>query len=122
MRKTVIKKVRVNRIRNGNTMTESQFWQMIRSTLRNRTRFWVPKNNCIKAARRVSQSKNKRLKWEFQCSKCKQFFPQKMIEAHHSEEAGSLKSYEDLPEFVRKLFSEDGWIALCKDCHKKEHE
>lgn len=125
MVKKIIKKVRkssVVRTRNANTWTESMFFQMIRSALRNRTRFWQPKINCIKEVRRPSQSDNKRLKWEFKCSSCGKYVPQKFIEAHHSEEAGKLSCYEDLPEFVRKLFSENGWVPLCKTCHKLSHK
>ena len=112
----------VSRTRNANTMTENQFWQMVRAALRNRTMYWIPKRNCIIAARRPSQNKNRRLKWEYQCFSCKQWFIQEEVEAHHSIEAGSLKSYEDLPDFVRKLFAEEGWICLCKQCHTKIHE
>lgn len=123
-KKIIVKKPRktsVIRTYNANTWTSAMFWQMIRSALRNRTRFWQPKINCIKDARRPSQSGNKRLKWEFQCFDCKQYFSQKDIEAHHSKEAGKLNSYEDLPEFVRNLFAENGWIALCKSCHQARH-
>lgn len=116
-----IRKNRVPRTRNGGTLTEAGFWQMIRSALRNRTRFWLPRVNCLKAARRPSQSKNKRLKWEFQCYDCKEFFSQKEIESHHLQEAGSLMCAQDLPQFVERLFSEIGWICLCKKCHKKRH-
>jgi len=119
--KRKVKKFRVPRTRNGGTMTESAFWQMIRSTLRNRTRFWKPRQDAIKAVRRPSQSSNKRLKWEFQCNDCKNWFPQRSIEAHHSQEAGKLNCSADLPLFVERLFSEDGWICLCKKCHKKVH-
>lgn len=95
---------------------------MIRSALRNRTRFWVPRVTCLKDARRPSQSINKKLKWEFQCFDCKQFFPQKNVEAHHSLEAGQLNSYDDLPNFVRNLFTETGWVCLCHGCHIKRHK
>lgn len=126
-RKTPFKKkkvvrIRVPRTRNANTLTESAFWQMIRAALRNRTKFWRPKLNALKAARRPSQSSNKRLKWEFQCSNCKHWFQQSSIQVHHSLPAGQLNSYDDLPDFVRNLFAEDGWICLCKQCHKKEHK
>lgn len=122
-KKTVKKKVtqRVPRTRNGGTLTEAGFWQMIRSALRNRTKYWVPKLQALKLVRRPSQNKNKRLKWEFQCYDCKQFFPQKEIESHHQQEAGSLNCAENLPLFVERLFTETGWICLCKKCHKTRH-
>lgn len=120
--KKKIRKPRALRTRNAGTLTEAGFWQMIRAALRNRTRFWKPKLNALKAARRVSQSPNKRLKWEFQCFKCKRWFPQRTIQVHHSQEAGTLKCANDLPLFVERLFAEDGWICLCKSCHKDAHK
>lgn len=123
-KKTVRKrmsKAPVYKARNGGTMTESAFWQMVRATLRSKTRFWLPRLNALKAAKRPSQSLNKRLKWEYQCSECKRWLPQSVIEVHHSIEVGSLLCAEDLPRFVENLFSETGWVCLCKDCHKKEH-
>ncbi len=123
MKKTVSKRVsKVIKNRNAGTMSESMFWGMIRSLLRKRTQYWLPRINCLKDARRPAQSQNKRLKWEFLCSSCKLYFPQKEVEAHHLIEAGSLKSAEDLPSFIEKLFSETGWVCLCKACHLKMHK
>lgn len=122
MKKTTTKKTtRVPKTRNGGKYTESQFWGMIRAALRDRTRFWIPKLNALLAARRPSQSNNKKLKWEFLCKDCLQYFPQKSVEMHHEQEAGSLRCAADLPLFVEKLFSETGWICLCLECHKKRH-
>jgi len=120
--KKKVKKFRVPRTRNNGTLTESAFWQMIRATLRNRTRFWKPRYQCLMDARRPSQSLNKKLKWEFQCSSCKKWFSQSAIEIHHFQEAGKLNCAADLPLFVERLFAEDGWMCLCKACHKKEHK
>jgi hypothetical protein len=108
-------------IRNAGKWTESEFWQMIRSSLRNRTRFWAPKLKALTEARRSSQSANKRLKWEFKCCKCENWFPQKMIEVHHTIPAGSLRSGDDLKPFVENLFAEEGYAVVCKPCHKLEH-
>jgi len=116
------KTTRVPKTRNGNTMTESAFWQMIRATLRSRTRWWIPRLNALKDARRNYQGKNKRQKWEFKCADCEQYFPQKMIEVHHSNEVGQLLNVGDLPLFIERLFAEDGWVCLCKNCHLKRHQ
>lgn len=122
-RKTPVKRrVTVERTRNGGLLTEAAFWQMIRSTLRNKTRFWYPRLKCLQNSRRQNQSSNKRLKWEFQCFNCTKWFPQKEVEVHHSVEAGTLKCYNDLPGFVERLFAEEGWICLCRECHKQIHE
>lgn len=124
-KKVVVKKSKkqlVARTRNGGKFTEAAFWQFIRAALRNKTRFWHPRLKCLQDARRPSQSSNKRLKWEFQCFKCLKWFPQKEVEVHHTIEAGSLKSFEDLPGFVERLFAEEGWVCVCKGCHKDIHK
>lgn len=115
---TTKRSTRIPRTRNANTMTEAQFWSMIRSALRNKSRWWKPITNCKLHARRRNQGKNKRLKWEYQCAKCKNWFPEKEVAVDHIIPAGSLQGYEDLPEFVKRLFcEEDGLQVLCNDCH-----
>lgn len=121
-KKKKIKRIVAPKTRNCNSWTESQFWGFIRASLRSKSRWWKPRLNALTKARRKSQSKNKRLKWEFLCNTCKNWYPQKMIKVHHSIEVGSLKCAQDLPGFVERLFAETGWICLCKECHKKEHE
>lgn len=116
------KRVAPPKTRNGGKWSEGEFWQMIRSALRNRTRFWAPKLKALTQARRPSQSANKRLKWEFQCSKCGEWFPQKLIQAHHTIPAGSLQSGDDLKPFVERLFCEEGFEIICKPCHTEEHK
>jgi len=84
--------------------------------------FYLPMKVCLLAARRPSRSKNKRLKWEFQCAHCKHWYPRQGVQIDHKVGAGSLKSFEDLPGFVERLFCEDpkGYQILCKECHKAE--
>lgn len=113
-----VKKV-VVKTRNSNTMTESAFWSFIRSCLRNKSRFWIPIQEAKKLARRKSQSSNKKLKFEYQCSECKNWFPDKEVSVDHIIPAGSLNSAADLPGFVERLFCEvDNLSVLCeKTCH-----
>lgn len=41
------------------------------------------------------------------------------MEVDHIIPAGSLKSYEDLPGFVERMFvGEDKLQVVCKSCHK----
>jgi hypothetical protein len=110
---------RVARTRAGNTWTESRFWSFIRSNLRLASRKWPPVYQALEKVRRPSQSKNKRLKWEFRCESCNKWFPRKEVEVDHIEPVGSLKCFDDLPGFVRRLFCEaDGFAVLCKKkCH-----
>lgn len=70
-------------------------------------------------ARRDNQSDNKRLKYEYQCSICKEWYPDKNIEVDHLIPAGSLRSGDDLKGFVERLFCEkEGLRVLCKPCHR----
>lgn len=114
------KKERVPRTRASNTMTEAEFWSFIRSALRMKSRWWKPIQFVKQKARRNNKSDNKRLKYEYQCSNCKQWFPDKQIEVDHITAAGSLLRSEDLPGFVERLFcEEEGLRVLCKTCHKE---
>lgn len=100
-------------------MTEAQFWGFIRSNLRLASRKWAPRRIALEVARRPSQSENKKLKWEFQCSKCRNWFPQKNVEVDHVVPTGSLRSYEDVAGFVERLFCEvNGLVVLCEQCHR----
>lgn len=100
-------------------MSKAAFFQMIRSALRNKSRWWKPITDAKNAARRRNIGSNKRLKWEFQCNNCKNWFPSDDVCVDHINEAGSLNSLNDLPRFVGNLFCEmDGLQVLCKNaCH-----
>ena len=107
--------------RNAGTMTESEYFGMLRSLLRRASMRWIPMKQALEAARRPSQSSNLRLKWEYQCAECKQWFPESKIQKDHIEPCGTLKTLEDLPAFISKLLPEnpDEFQILCKDvCHK----
>jgi len=104
--------------RNAGTMTEAAFWSFVRSKLRQAFRYWKPIVNAKMAARRPNKSENKRLKWEFQCNHCKEWFPDKEVQVDHIEPVGTLKCAEDLPKFLEQLASEDGYQVLCKPCHQ----
>lgn len=115
---------RVPRIRAGGEWTEASFWSFIRSGLRNMSRRWPPiVRQVINANRRKSQSDNKRLKWEFRCDACEQWFPRKSVHVDHIVECGRLKSFEELATFAERLFCEaDGLRVLCSKCHEKRHK
>ena len=119
-----IKKPRVARTRNANTMTESAFWSMIRSTLRQKSRWWKPIALCKQMAKRkytgAKQGKF-RQKWEYQCAGCLDWFAEKNINVDHIIPAGSLNCSLDLPGFVERLFCEvDNLQVLCSKCHDKK--
>ncbi len=112
---------RVPRTRAGGEWTEASFWSFVRSGLRQMSRRWPPLVRiAVNAVRRKSQSENKRLKWEFQCSHCGCWSPRKSIEVDHIVPCGPLKSFEDLKTFAERLFCEpDGLRVLCLTCHQQ---
>ena len=113
-----VKNPRVPRTRAGETMTESQFWSFVRSGLRQKWVRWPVRYQVLNKARRTV--KGKRHKYEYKCSVCNKWWKQKEVEVdHYPESCGSLKSYDDLPRFVRALFcEEDNLRIICKPCHK----
>lgn len=101
-------------------MTESAFWSMIRSTLRQKSRWWKPIYEAKLAVRRPYKGKNKRQKWEYKCDICKKWWPDKGIHVDHITQVGSLLNGDDLKGFVERLFCEtEGLRVLCKGCHKE---
>jgi len=106
------------KVRNAGTMTESAFWSFIRSALRQKSRWWKPITQCKMNARRAYKGPNKRQRYEYLCNKCKHWFPEKKINVDHIIPAGTLKSKNDLPDFVERLFCEiDNLQVLCETCH-----
>jgi 5-methylcytosine-specific restriction endonuclease McrA len=112
--------IRRPRTRNSGTMTESAFWSMIRSALRQKSRWWKPIFEAKKKARRNYKGPNKRQRYEYQCAICKKWHSDKSVEVDHIIPAGSLMCSDDLKGFVERLFCEvDNLRVLCKPCHKK---
>jgi 5-methylcytosine-specific restriction endonuclease McrA len=112
------RKKKVERPRNAGTMTESAFWSFIRSALRQKSRWWKPITQCKMKARRAYKGPNKRQKFEYQCNECNNWFPDKKVNVDHINPAGTLRSANDLPGFVERLFCEiQGLQVLCSGCH-----
>ena len=117
-RRAKIPRAKSPKVRNGGTMTESAFWSFIRSTLRQKSRWWKPITECRLKAKRNYKGPNKRQKFEYQCKECKNWFPQKEINVDHIIPAGSLNCAQDLPGFVERLFCEiNNLQVLCTTCH-----
>ncbi len=111
-------KKKVIKTRNAGTMTEAAFWSFIRSGLRQKSRWWKPITQCKLVSRRDYKGPLKRQKYEYQCNKCKGWFPEKKINVDHIVPAGSLNCAQDLPLFVETLFCEiDNLQCLCLNCH-----
>lgn len=99
--------------------TEARFWQFIRSLLRKGWTRWPPKHNKKKEQRR--KSNNPKLRWEYQCESCLEWFRDKEVEVNHIEEVGSLKKFDDLPRFVERLYVSERYLELlCVPCHQKK--
>lgn len=99
--------------------TTAKFWSYIRSGLRSKWMRWPPRYKALELARRKSLSSNKRLKYEFQCALCEDWFQRDDVEVDHIEACGKLQRYEDLPGFVKRLFvGVDKLRVLCKQCHR----
>lgn len=129
MAKTVKKKVskpkksRVEKPFNHGTMSNAGFFSWIRSRLRKMSQAWKPIQEVKKDAKRPYVGENKRRKFSYECSKCKNLFSDKEVAVHHTIPAGTLKSFEDIGTFCKNLFVEKNLlILLCDDCHTKEHE
>lgn len=117
-KKTTVRKSRVEKTRNANSMTEAGFWVFIRSALRQKSRWWLPIKKTKEAARRPYKGVNKLQKWEYQCNTCKGWFKEKEIAVDHIVECGELRCAEDLAGFVERLFAEEGaFQVLCDACH-----
>lgn len=79
---------------------------------------WKPIHEVKLEARRPNQSANLRLKWEYQCSKCKQWYPGSETVVDHIHGTGGLVSGDQLQEFVNRLFCEKEHLrVLCTNCH-----
>lgn len=99
--------------------TEAKFFGFLRSSLRTASSKWPPKYETVAAARRAYSGPDKRQKWEYKCAHCGQWHKQKDVQVDHIIPVGSLKTYEDLPGFVERLFcSVDGYQVLCSTCHQ----
>ena len=101
----------VEKTRNNGNWSEARYFGFIRSALRSAFMKWQPKHE----AKRLSKIAYN----QYECASCKGVFANKEVEVDHIVPAGSLKTYEDLPGFVERMFCEpDGFQVLCKPCHQ----
>jgi len=114
-------KSKTPKVRNAGTMTESAFWSMIRSALRQKSRWWKPISECKQLVKRKYKGLNKRQKFEYKCNSCNEYFADKFINVDHIIPAGSLNSSGDLPGFIERLFCEqENLQVLCTKCHDEK--
>ena len=81
---------------------------------------WPSKSIALDAAKRNKPTKQKGLhRYVYVCAHCNKNHMGKDIQVDHIVPAGSLKSFEDLPGFVERLFCEPEQLqVLCKPCHQ----
>ena len=118
--KKIVLNPKVPRTRNASTMTESMFWSMIRSALRQSSRWWKPIAAAKQKAKRKYVGPNKLQKWEYNCAHCNGWFKDKEVAVDHIIEVGELRCSQDMPAFIERLFTEDGFQVLCDKCHNKK--
>jgi hypothetical protein len=108
--------------RNGNTMTESEFFGRIRSALRRATRFWVPAVRAIEKATKPYNGPDKRVKKVTQCVACGDWVARSKIQADHITPCGSLRSFADIAGFCERAFveGEESFQPMCKTCHTQK--
>lgn len=99
--------------------TEAKFYAFLRSGLRAKWTRWPPKYEVLAAAKRKYEGPNKRQKFEYQCAVCGGWFPQKEVAVDHIVPVGSLRSLDDLPGFVSRLFvGKESLQVLCDADHQ----
>lgn len=109
---------RVKKTRGGGRYTEAGYFGFIRSGLREKSRRWPPIHQARQLAKRKHTGSNKRQKFDYQCNICKDWFKGTEVQVDHITPAGSLKCYDDLPQFVSNLFCEqDNLQVVCSPCH-----
>lgn len=100
--------------------TEAYILSRIRSVLRRLSMQMPSIRECRLAVRRRYTGNNPRLQYEYPCAHCGGWFSEKETHVDHIVPAGSLKSFEDVGPFSRRLLfpTPDQLQILCKPCHK----
>lgn len=92
------------------SIDDPRFKSFLMSALRNQSRFWFPKTECIKNAR-VDRGK-------YQCSICPAIVGPKDIKADHIDPVILLEGFDSWSEVIKRIFCGiEGYQALCKPCH-----
>ena len=100
--------------------TEAYILSRIRSVLRRLSMQMPSIRECRVAARRKYEGPTPRLKFEYPCAKCGQWFAEKETHVDHIVPAGRLASFDDVGPFSRRLLFPQAHELqiLCKPCHK----
>lgn len=113
----MVKRKLLERPYGSGTLTESGFFGLIRSALRRLSIRWKPRSEYLNSMRRPKVNGG-RSKFEYPCESCSKWFIKASIEVDHRIACGSIKCFEDIGPFVKRLLCEkDGFRILCKPCH-----
>lgn len=105
---------RVERTRASGTWTEARYFGFIRNALRSAFQKYPVKHHAKKNAYTLTDNGGR-----YRCATCSELFKGTEVHVDHIEPCGSLKTYEDLPGFVERMFCEvEGFQILCKPCHQ----
>lgn len=102
--------------------TESFVLSRIRAVLR-RLSMQMPSVRLVKLAnRRKYTGPNRQQKFEYRCEVCNEWFPEKGVQVDHKEPAGSMKTFEDVGVFARKLLfcGTEHLQVLCRKHHNEK--
>lgn len=108
------------------------WFEMLRSFFRRAWSKFPERLAAIQNAKRPSKSVNKKLKWEYQCNICKNWYQWKTkqqvkksggvgLSVDHITPAGTFLEPKDFMTFIPQLFcSRTGLQVLCDVCHDKK--
>ena len=107
-------------VRNLNTLSEAEYFSKIRSAFRKTFQFWKPGTEALKLVSRPYKGTNKLAKTEYQCAGCKEWFLRKNVHIEHIIPCGSLRTYDDIVPFLKRLTTENilDFQIMCKECHQ----
>jgi O6-methylguanine-DNA--protein-cysteine methyltransferase len=114
------KRVKAIKTHNNNTLTESEYFGKIRSSLRRGFMYWKPGILALENASRKYTGENKRIKKEYKCSGCGEYFQRKLVHIEHKIPCGSLRTFDDIVPFIQRLTTEDltAFHIMCHTCHQ----
>lgn len=108
--------------RNAQSMTEAEYWNRVRSTLRKAFAYWRPAQEAAKAAECGTRTNPKtgREKKVYRCALCGEADYREEMQIDHVAPCGSLRSAEDVAPFLEQLTCEDSSMfqLLHKHCHQ----
>jgi 5-methylcytosine-specific restriction endonuclease McrA len=92
------------------SIDDPRFKSFLMAALRQQSRYWFPKTECLKNAR-VDRGK-------YQCAICPAIVGPKDIKADHINPVIPLEGFDSWSEVIKRIFcGVEGYQALCKPCH-----